>query len=136
MISKAPALLLAALLLAGCGAAQANVSAPPAPASKAPVPPGARTLAELGYANGPANLLSLPAAVRIVTRVDQPNVLTVLGDPLDAESVATHLRANLEGEGWTVTADGGDGILFSRPGWQGAFTVAPKLWGLTLRAKP
>lgn len=134
-------LLLLLPLLAACGGTASGAT--PSPSASATTPqavlagvPGGRTLADFGYLNGPGSLIGLPAFVEITTRVDQPNVITALGQPGDAGAVAAYLRASLPSAGWTITGESPEGLTFTRPGWQGAFTVAPKIWGLTLRAQP
>lgn len=125
--------LAAAVVLSGCGAADAQTS-PSSPASSSspqPAPDGA-TLRSLGLSHAPATI-TVPREATITRRIDQPNVVTVLFAGGDAKPVLAHLTKNLPGEGFTITHSGGDSLIFTAPGWEGAYTASADLSGLTLR---
>ena len=92
-------------------------------------------MASLGWKNGPASRIVLPAGTGIDRRVDQANVITAIGDPTVAESVRTTLVATLPSYGWTVTASAGGSLIFSDAHYDGAFTSDSSLWALTIRVK-
>ena len=48
-------------------------------------------------------------------------------------ALAAFYAATVPGRGFTVTGRGGDSLTFTGGGWDGAFTAAPTLSGLTLR---
>jgi len=98
-------------------------------------PSGTVTMASLGWKNGPASRIVLPAGTGIDRRVDQANVITAIGDPTVAESVRTTLVATLPSYGWTVTASAGGSLIFSDAQYDGAFTSDSSLWALTIRVK-
>ncbi|GAB3714540.1 hypothetical protein [Mariniluteicoccus flavus] len=143
-VSSLVAAVVVAVTATSCGAAgepPALPTASPGPTrSPAPTPAqGGATLAQLGFANGPRDF-ALPAAVRVDQRVDQSNVVTlVMTAPAGAE-LARWVREQAYAGGWTVTADGGDAVVFHRaetqgPGWNAAFTGGDPS-GLTFRRQP
>ena len=82
------------------------------------------TLRQLGFANGPLNAFSLPSQLQLATRVDQPNVVTVVLSGPSPEVVESYLRATLPGEGFTIDAQAttGEAMTFTGHGWTGGFT--------------
>lgn len=134
-MTRLPLALLVALALAGCAAPAANVAtATPTPSVAAPtaeVPAGV-PLTALGFTNAPATL-TLPYGSTITQRTDAANNITaVISSPAGAKVLA-HLRATLPTAGFTITADGGDSLLFTDGTWEGAFTISDGLSALTLR---
>ena len=111
-----------AVLLAGCGAAAPEPT--PTPTGSLEPAPGVISLAEKGYEQGPATLIPVPDDVAITQYVDQPNVITASFSQPEGAVIAEVLRAELPGAGWEITADTPEAILFTRPGWDGAFTIS------------
>lgn len=107
---------------------------PPAPVVT-PVPTSAvgPSLPALGFAHGPSSL-TLPPEVVMSGRIDQENVVGAFGPPQDSSMVLAYLTDVLPSQGWTVTARGGGSLLFSAPGWDGAFTSGPQQWALVVRS--
>lgn len=68
--------------------------------------------------------MSLPSNLQLSTRVDQPNVVTVVLASPSPEVVEDYLRATLPGEGFTIDARAaaGEAMTFSGHGWIGGFT--------------
>ncbi|RCK68995.1 hypothetical protein DT076_13905 [Desertihabitans brevis] len=127
--------LLSVALLTGCSAAPAPTPPPQPPASTVVVA-GAVTLRELGLTHGPVDLVTLPEDVTVLERIDQPNVITLVLTAEDGPPSAAHLEQTLPDVGYTVDATGGGSLLFSGPGWSGAFTTSTEVSGLTLRQEP
>lgn len=129
--------VVAALLLAGCAAGPAP-SPSPATATSASyaAPAGTVTLRDLGWRNGPAARVVLPAGVVVTRRIDQPNVVSAFGRGADGEAVSRALAGSLPGMGWTVTAQGGGSIVFSDDRHDGTYTASAEVWGLTIRVRP
>lgn len=130
-LALAATAVVASLALAGCsGAAPATQDSTPPVVSSA-VPPGGQPLGQLGIEHGP--FLTLPVGIRPTRTIDQPNVVTILVSTADGAKVIAHLKANLAKQGWTVTAESDDSLIFTTQGWEGAFTMSDDLAGLTLR---
>lgn len=127
-------LAVTAVLAAGC-AAQGPTPSPAPSGSLAPAP-GVTTLAEEGYREGPAALVPIPADAKITQYVDQPNVLAASFSEPSGERIAAVLREELPDAGWTITADTDAAVIFSRPGWQGHFTIADTTSALSIRSTP
>jgi len=124
------------LLLGACAAPQgAGSTSSSNPSAVRSAPSGTATLATLGWQNGPADRVLLPAGVTITSRVDQANVITAVGSPSMTDSVLATLTDTLPSYGWTITASGGGSLVFSDPRYDGAFTSDSSLWALTIRVK-
>ena len=125
-------LVFAVAILTGCTTPPPSPPAPE-PSRSVQVPSDGVTLAQLGFRNGPGDLV-LPAGLVIRDRVDlSTNVTLTIASPPGAE-VAAWLRTNLPAAGFEITADGQDSLLFQRGAWQGAFTVTGDLSALSLRS--
>ncbi|BAK34362.1 hypothetical protein MLP_13480 [Microlunatus phosphovorus NM-1] len=132
--------VIAAVALAGCGAAPEE---PPQPPSSSPIPSvsasptesptptptptralAGLTLRQLGFNNGPLDEFSLPSNLQISTRVDQPNVVTIVLASPSPELIEDYLRATLPQEGFTIDARAaaGQAMTFAGHGWTGGFT--------------
>lgn len=122
------------LVLVGCGAAAPEPT--PTPTGSLEPASGVISLAEKGYGQGPAALIPVPDDVAITQYVDQPNVITASFAQPDGAAIAEVLRTNLPGAGWKITADTPEAILFTRPGWDGAFTISENVSAVTVRAAP
>lgn len=127
----------AVVLLVGCSAAGSTETAPtPSATPTASVggtPQPGRTLADLGFRHGPVQEVSLPIGTQIEQAVDQENMVTLVLPGDEGDAVAAHLLATLPGQGWRITGSSTGNLTFTGHGWDGAFTTAPKLSGLTLR---
>lgn len=123
--------LLVLLALTGCGAAPSVEQPSPTPSVTA----SGLSLRESGFSHAP-EAFTIPGNVAITRRVDQPNVVTALFSHDDGVAVLAHLTQQLPAMGFTIDRSGGDSLLFSNAGWDGAFTVSPDISGLTLRRKP
>ncbi len=124
------------LLVVGCGAAPAASAPVTTPATISTfVPADAVTLVSLGFTYAPADFY-VPASAVLVESVNQSNnVVAVFSAPAGAD-LAAFLRSNLPAQGWTITADGNDSLLFDRGQLGGAFTVTGGLAALTIRSDP
>ena len=130
--------VIAAVTLAGCGAAPEE---PPQPPSSSPIPSvsasptesptptptqalAGLSLRQLGFNNGPLDEFSLPSNLQISTRVDQPNVVTIVLTSPSPELIEDYLRATLPQEGFTIDARAaaGQAMTFAGHGWTGGFT--------------
>ena len=128
-------LLAGGWALGGCGAASSTptpsmptvptptASAPPASPAATPTVSGL-TLRQLGFSNGPLDQFSLPSELQISTRVDQPNVVTIVLAGPSPEVIEDYLRATLPTEGFAIDAQAADGqaMTFEGHGWSGGFT--------------
>lgn len=113
--------VIAAVTLAGCGAAPEEPPQPPPSSpipsvsaspteSPAPTPTQALaglTLRQLGFNNGPLDEFSLPSNLQISTRVDQPNVVTIVLASPSPELIEDYLRATLPQDGIHHRCQGG-----------------------------
>lgn len=110
-----------------------------APASLSPTPVSSPTvetgltLQQLGFGNGQRILL--PADAVITTKVDQPNVVTVVLSAPSPQSVEDYLRATLPDAGFTIDARSlAEGALtFQGHGWTGGFTGTGATSAIVLR---
>lgn len=125
-------LVVASVLASGCGAAAPEPSRPSAQPVSTAVPSGGTSLRQLGFANGPAGF-SIPAEVLVAERVDQPNVVTLVLKAPSSSRIAAYLRANLPAMGFEVVGDKDDSLVFRDATYDGAFTAANDVSGLTLR---
>jgi hypothetical protein len=138
VIVRRSAVCVAALLLAGCGAANPQVEQTPMPAvspatgSPSSTPPAGVTLRDLGVEHGPAQLI-LPGGLEIDYQVDNPNNVTLVLDVSQGRSTYDFLRRSLRAGGFRITADGQQSLTFTGHGWDGAYTVSESVAGLTLR---
>ena len=89
-------------------------------------------LSSLGYEYAPAGF-SVPSDSIIAERVDQENTVVAVFTAPSGENVAGYLREALPGQGWEITADGNDSLLFERGEEYGAFTVTGENAALSLR---
>ncbi len=136
--------LVAALVLGGCGSGEEPPVVPPVIEKPTPtiptatavtVPADGVTLRSLGYLNGPAEQFTLPRTALVSASVDQPNNVTaVLSSPPPAE-VEAYLRRALPATGFTITADGPDAsaLTFAGHGWIGSFTASDATSAILLR---
>jgi hypothetical protein len=92
------------------------------------------TLRQLGFSNGPEEF-TLPSDLVLATRVDQPNVVTVVLARPSPQTVEDYLRATLPGSGFTIDAraDAGQAMTFVGHGWTGAFTGTGTTTAIVLR---
>lgn len=133
------ALVTTSALLTGCAAA--SPAAPPSASASPTVPypstapTGTQTMSDLGWTHAPARRIVLPLGANIDVRVDQPNVITAVGNPAMSQLVLTTLTDTLPSYGWTITASGGGSLLFTDGSYDGAFTSDSTTWALTVRAK-
>ena len=141
-------LLVLALGLSGCGAADsgqlptpsdtsprtpsASESTPPPTPS---TPPPGLTLRRLGYTNGPVDQFSVPKAAVLKAAVDQGNNVTVVLSQPSAAEVTDYLRATLPAAGFTITEDdsAAQAMTFTGFGWSGSFTGTSTASAVLLR---
>ncbi|HEY5981495.1 MAG TPA: hypothetical protein VIT41_17860 [Microlunatus sp.] len=141
----------AAACLVGCGAEPApadptpsaapTTATSPAPTTALPPTPSLTasptglTLRQLGFVNGPLDEFSLPDDLVIATRVDQPNVVTIVLAGPNPQTVEDHLRATLPENGFTIDAraDAGEAMTFRGHGWTGGFTGSGATSAIVLR---
>ena len=118
-------------------ASPTNSAASPSPTatgSGSPTALSGLTLRQLGFTNGPEEF-SLPTDLVLATRVDQPNVVTLVLARPSPETVEDYLRATLPGSGFTIDAraDTGQAMTFVGHGWTGAFTGTGSTTAIVLR---
>lgn len=95
------------------------------------------TLRQLGFANGPIDAFSLPSELQISTRVDQPNVVTIVLARPSPDAIEDYLRATLPGEGFSIDAraTAGQAMTFAGHGWSGGFTGTGNSSAVVLRPR-
>lgn len=144
-------LLAGGWVLSGCGAASSTPTpSTPTPSTTVPMPsasPSATpsptptlsglTLRQLGFTNGPLDQFSLPSELLISTRVDQPNVVTIVLAGPSPEVVEDYLRTTLPQHGFTIDAQATDGqaMTFAGDGWTGGFTGTGTTSAVVLRPR-
>lgn len=121
-------------LAVGCSAAAPE---PPQPVTVSPsaavsVPADGVLLASLGYTNAPTDF-SVPSGSVITDRVDQDNTVVAVFTAPSGLDIAAYLRENLPQQGWRITADDNNSLLFERGREHGAFTVTGPYAALSLR---
>lgn len=138
-ITTAVALLGATACTAGTNSTEAgNSTSPRAQPTTPPSPPaGTKSFADYGFRHGPESFF-LPAGLAIGQRVDQPNVVTLFVPADQAAQLADFLDANLTAMGFEIVARTLNlgvptSLIFTAPGWHGAFTLGQEQAGLTLR---
>jgi len=119
------------LLLAGCSTASTGTVQTPAPAIV--TPSSGRSLSDVGFANGAAPLVWLPAGISLTYTADQPNLLVVTGTSSQASQVEDYLRRTLPMLGWRITAEADGGLMFDQGEWHGAYALGQDSWALTVR---
>lgn len=128
-------LLAAACCLAvvGCAAAAPEPTEPaPTTSVAVTIPDGGVLLSSLGYRFAPEGF-SVPATSVISEQVDQENTVVAVFTAPEGSDTAAYLRETLPEQGWTITADGDDSLLFERGDQYGAFTVNGALAALSIR---
>lgn len=128
---------LACLLLAACGAPDEPAPDPvPPPSSTTPaVPDGAVALASYGFQHAPEGFM-VPGTSIISEKVDQTNTVVAVFTAPSGGDLNSFLRQSLPADGWTITADGRNSLLFERGELRGAFTVSGQLAALSIRNDP
>lgn len=117
----------------GCSAAEPEpVEPPPAPTAIASVPADGVLLSSLGYSFAPGDF-SVPSGSVVTERVDQENTVVAVFTAPSGLDVAAYLRRNVPLQGWTITADANNSLLFERGEEHGAFTVTGAHAALALR---
>lgn len=125
--------LFACLALAGCAAADVPEPQPPSSSpSLAPIPDDGVLLSELGFRYAPDGV-SVPMGAVMTERVDQVNNVTIVFTAPGGVELAGYLRRSLPDQGFEITADGSNSMLFERGEWQGAFTTEAGYSGLSFR---
>lgn len=126
--------LVLAVALVGCTTGTPAPTPSPVPSvSAVAVPAGGISLTGLGFQNGPAAAVTLPAEVRLGLSVDQPNMVTMTFLAPDGAAIGEWLRTHLAEGGFRITASSEDGVVFEGYGWSGAFTMSETSSALTLR---
>lgn len=121
------------MAVVGCSAAPPLPTEPvPSTSAVTTVPSDGVLLSSLGYVYAPDGF-SIPSSSIITERVDQENTVVAVFTAPRGEDVASYLREALPGQGWKITADGDDSLLFEREQQYGAFTVAGEYAALSLR---
>lgn len=128
-MNRAILLVLAAVVLAGCGTPEPVMTPVPKAVRTPEVPEGGRLL---DTEFGPVGL-SVPVDASIVEQIDQVNNITLVFDAPDGKELADYYRAALPRMGFTITADANDSLLFEDEDWTGGFTAAEGHSALTLR---
>ena len=124
---------LCCLAVVGCSAAGTEPIEPaPTTSTVVQVPDDGVLLSSLGYRNAPADF-SVPATSIISDRVDQDNTVVAVFTAPSGLDMAAYLRANVPQQGWTITADGNNSLLFERGEAHGAFTVTGAFAAIAIR---
>lgn len=97
------------------------------------VPDDAVAFATLGFQFAPEDLHA-PSGSVITERVDQVNNIVAVFTAPSGLDLAAFYRSTLPEQGWTITADGNNSLLFERGELHGAFTVTGALAALTIRS--
>ena len=119
--------------LAGCSAAAPGPTPPPpSPTAVASIPADGVLLSALGFTHAPADF-SVPATSTLSERVDQENTVVAVFTAPGGLAIASYLRGTLAAQGWVITADGNNSLLFERGDARGAFTVTGALAALSIR---
>ena len=119
----------------GCSAAGPEPLQPTptqAPTAIASVPADGVPLSSLGYRFAPGDF-TVPSGSVITDRVDQQNTVVAVFSAPSGLDVAAYLRRNVPLQGWTITADDNNSLLFERGQEHGAFTVTGAHAALALR---
>lgn len=138
MTSRTACRLIAVVLM--LGAATACSAAPPdepGPTTRASivVPEGGVTLAEVGVRYGPDGF-SVPRGLVVAQVIDQTNVVTMVMDAEQGGLLYDYLSEHLDEMGFVIEGQSPDSLYFTVEGWEGAYTQANGVAGLTLRADP
>ena len=122
------------LALIGCSdsAPEPTQSAATTSVAAVPAPEGGVLLSSLGYTFAPVGF-SVPEGSVITERVDQANTVVAVFTAPSGLDVASYLRENVPDQGWNITADGNNSLLFERGDEFGAFTVTGAYAALSLR---
>jgi len=118
--------------VSGCAAGTNPPTPTPTPTTLV-TPTTGRSLASAGFSNAIAERIWLPLGTKLTLTADQPNLITVVGDLDQADGVQAYLAQTLPGLGWTITAQGDGGLVFSQGVWQGGYARGTTNWGLTVR---
>lgn len=125
------AALACLLAVAGCSEQPVEETPPPVQAT-APVPDDGVLLSDLGFQFAPQGV-SIPRGSVVSERVDQVNNVTLVMTAPSGTELAGYLRRELPRQGFEITADGNNSLLFSRGQWDGAFTTEAGYSALSLR---
>lgn len=120
-------------LLAGCSG-QGPGQPEPTPTAHVtePVPDDGVLLGDLGFRHAPEGV-SIPRGAVVTERIDQTNNVTLVMTAPSGTELAGYLRGSLPDQGFEITADGNNSLLFTRGRWVGAFTTQDGYSALTLR---
>ena len=125
---------LCCLAAVGCSAAGPEPTQPATveTSTAAEVPADGVLLSTLGYRHAPADF-SVPASSIISDRVDQDNTVVAVFTAPSGQDMASYLRTTVPQQGWSITADANDSLLFERGEAHGAFTVTEDLAAVSIR---
>lgn len=119
--------------MAGCSAASPEPTAPtPTTSAAASIPADGVLMSALGFAHAPADF-SVPSTSTITERVDQENTVVAVFTAPSGLDIASYLRRTVTEQGWDITADGNNSLLFERGDARGAFTVTGAFAALSIR---
>lgn len=120
-------------MLVGCAAAEPfPPQTTPSAVATAPVPEDGALLSDYGFKFAPEGV-SVPRTSVMSERIDQVNNVTIVFTAPGGVELAAYLRETLPEQGFEITADGGNSLLFERGQWQGAFTTEAGYSGLSFR---
>lgn len=121
------------MAIVGCSAAPPEPTQPvPTTSVVATLPSDGVLLSSLGYSYAPQGF-SVPSGSVITERVDQDNTVVAVFTAPSGLDVAAYLRDNLPEQGWEITEDGNNSLLFERGEEFGAFTVTGAYASLAIR---
>lgn len=122
-------MVLAAVLLAGCGAAEPQMVPATQAGSAASVPTDGEAV-DLEFA---PEGFSMPSGAVLVEQIDQVNNVTLMFTEPDGAAVLDYYRRALPAMGFTITADANGALTFENAEWQGAATTADDVAAITMR---
>lgn len=131
------ACLVLLTFLAACTSApdQSDISPGPANTASSKVPDGGVSLADAGIQHGPAGF-SVPEGLAVEEIIDQSNVVTLVMNEEQGAILHAYLSEHLTTMGFVIKGQSADSIYFTAEGWEGAYTQANGVAGLTLRNNP
>ena len=125
-------LVIGAGLLVGCASSIETPSPQPEASPTISAPADGQFLSDLGFQHAPAGV-SIPRSAVISEQVDQYNNVTLVFTAPSGVELASYLRASLTEQGFEITADANNSLLFERDPWQGAFTTEAGYSALSFR---
>lgn len=137
LLTTITACLILVTALAGCASVpdQDENSPQPASTASAKIPAGGISLADTGIQHGPEGF-SVPEGLVVEEVIDQSNLVTLVMNEEQGAILYAYLIEHLATMGFVIEGQSADSIYFTTEGWEGAYTQANGVAGLTLRNNP